>query len=136
MTIFNRHWVIRGGFTGSVEGGTIVFSHTGVTEQGTLFAEGTMEQTAVQLMSRKQRAAKLLTGDIGLTGLDALTEGEGGFEEALLEAIGKDEALLDPAQLFKVDSQMGEIDAEDIAYLIYTSGTTGVPKGVAVTHHT
>lgn len=46
-----------------------------------LFYEGTMEQTAVQLMSRKQRAAKLLTGDIGLTGLDALTEGEGGFEE-------------------------------------------------------
>ena len=46
-----------------------------------LFCEGTMEQTAVQLMSRKQRAAKLLTGDIGLTGLDALTEGEGGFEE-------------------------------------------------------
>jgi hypothetical protein len=32
---------------------------------------GTMEHTAVQLMSRKQRAAKLLTGDIGLTGLDA-----------------------------------------------------------------
>ena len=48
-----------------------------------IFAEGTMEHTAVQLMSRKQRAAKLLTGDIGLTGLDALTEGEGGFEEAL-----------------------------------------------------
>ena len=62
-----------------------------------LFAEGTMEQTAVQLMSRKQRAAKLLTGDIGLTGLDALTEGEGGFEEALLDAIGRDEALLDPS---------------------------------------
>jgi SNF2 family DNA or RNA helicase len=37
-----------------------------------LFCEGTMEQTAVQLMSRKQRAAKLLTGDIGLTGLDAV----------------------------------------------------------------
>lgn len=46
-----------------------------------IFAEGTMEHTAVQLMSRKQRAAKLLTGDIGLTGLDALTEGESGFEE-------------------------------------------------------
>ena len=71
-----------------------------------LFAENTMEQTAVQLMSRKQRAAKLLTGDIGLTGLDALTEGEGGFEEALLDAIGRDEALLDPAQLFKADSQI------------------------------
>ena len=63
-----------------------------------LFAEGTMEQTAVQLMSRKQRAAKLLTGDIGLTGLDALTEGESGFEEALLEAIAQDEALLDPSE--------------------------------------
>ena len=81
-----------------------------------LFAEGTMEQTAVQLMSRKQRAAKLLTGDIGLTGLDALTENEGGFEEALLEAIGRDETLLDPAQLFKAAGAVSEIDAEDAGY--------------------
>ncbi len=81
-----------------------------------LFAEGTMEQTAVQLMSRKQRAAKLLTGDIGLTGLDALTEGEGGFEEALLEAIGRDEALLDPSELFGKSEAQGEIDSEDAAY--------------------
>jgi hypothetical protein len=81
-----------------------------------LFAEGTMEQTAVQLMSRKQRAAKLLTGDIGLTGLDALTEGEGGFEQALLEAIGRDEALVNPAELFKAEAAAGEIDAEDAAY--------------------
>jgi len=81
-----------------------------------LFCEGTMEQTAVQLMSRKQRAAKLLTGDIGLTGLDALTEGEGGFEEALLEAIGRDETLLDPSELFKQSEAQGEIDTEDAAY--------------------
>ncbi len=75
-----------------------------------------MEQTAVQLMSRKQRAAKLLTGDIGLTGLDALTEGESGFEEALLEAIGRDETLLDPTELFKAEAKTGEIDQEDAAY--------------------
>ncbi|MBE2268361.1 MAG: hypothetical protein IAE80_09025 [Anaerolinea sp.] len=81
-----------------------------------LFAEGTMEQTAVQLMSRKQRAAKLLAGDIGLTGLDALTEGEGGFEEALLEVIGRDETLLDPTELFKAEAKVGEIDQEDAAY--------------------
>ncbi|MDX1993679.1 MAG: DUF6094 domain-containing protein, partial [bacterium] len=81
-----------------------------------LFYEATMEQTAVQLMSRKQLAAKLLTGDIGLTGLDALTEGEGGLEEALLAAIGRDEALLDPSELFKADSHQSAIDAEDAAY--------------------
>jgi hypothetical protein len=81
-----------------------------------IFAEGTMEHTAVQLMSRKQRAAKLLTGDIGLTGLDALTEGESGFEEALLDAIAKDEALLDPSGMFRVSAGQGEIDAEDAAY--------------------
>ncbi len=81
-----------------------------------LFAEKTMEQTAVQLMSRKQRAAKLLTGDIGLTGLDALTEGEGGFEEALLEAIGRDEALIDPSELFRKSEAQGEINDEDAAY--------------------
>ncbi|MDX2137151.1 MAG: hypothetical protein SF123_03580, partial [Chloroflexota bacterium] len=81
-----------------------------------LYAEGTMEQTAVHLMSRKQRAAKLLTGDIGLTGLDALTESEGGFEEALLEAIGRDETLLDPSQLFKVAGAVSEIDIEDAGY--------------------
>ncbi len=93
-----------------------------------LFAEGTMEQTAVQLMSRKQRAAKLLTGDIGLTGLDALTEGESGFEEALLEAIGRDDALLDPSELFKKSEAQGEIDNEDAAYwnveLIQPEGET------------
>jgi len=81
-----------------------------------IFAEGTMEHTAVQLMSRKQRAAKLLTGDIGLTGLDALTEGESGFEEALLAAIAKDEALLDPSEMFKASAGQSEIDAEDAAY--------------------
>lgn len=81
-----------------------------------IFAEGTMEHTAVQLMSRKQRAAKLLTGDIGLTGLDALTEGETGFEEALLAAIAKDETLLDPSEMFKASAGQSEIDAEDAAY--------------------
>lgn len=75
-----------------------------------------MEQTAVQLMSRKQRAAKLLTGDIGLTGLDALTEGEGGFEQALLDAIGRDETLFDPAELFKAADAVSEIDTEDASY--------------------
>lgn len=79
-----------------------------------LFYEGSMEQTAVQLMSRKQRAAKLLTGDIGLTGLDALTEGEGGFEEALLDAIGRDETLLNPTELFKSVSE--SVDQEDMSY--------------------
>ena len=75
-----------------------------------------MEATAVQLMSRKQRAAKLLTGDTGLTGLDALTEGEGGFEEALLDAIGRDETLLDPSALFKAQAAQSEVDAEDAAF--------------------
>lgn len=60
-----------------------------------MFYEGTMEHTAVQLMSRKQRAAKILTGDTGLTGLDALTEGEGGFESALLNAITGEDELID-----------------------------------------
>ena len=81
-----------------------------------IFAEGTMEHTAVQLMSRKQRAAKLLTGDVGLTGLDALTEGEGGFEQALMDAIAKDEVLLDPSEMFKVSVEQSDIDIEDMAY--------------------
>jgi hypothetical protein len=51
-----------------------------------------------------------------LTGLDALTEGESGFEEALLEAIGRDETLLDPTELFKAEAKVGEIDQEDAAY--------------------
>ncbi|MFZ4816606.1 MAG: helicase-related protein [Phototrophicaceae bacterium] len=37
-----------------------------------LFARGTFEQSAVQLMSRKQRAAKLLMGSAGVSGLDAV----------------------------------------------------------------
>ena len=79
-----------------------------------MFAEGTMEQTAVQLMSRKQRAAKLLTGDIGLTGLEALTEGEGGLEAALLDAIAKDDSLIDPREMFQTGSEI--IDTEDQAF--------------------
>jgi hypothetical protein len=78
-----------------------------------LYYQGTMEESAVHLMSRKQRAAKLLTGDIGLTGLDALTEGEGGFEQALLNAIGREESLVNPAELFKRDD---DIDSEDAAF--------------------
>ena len=81
-----------------------------------LFYEATMEHTAVQLMSRKQRAAKLLTGDVGLTGLDALTEGETGFEEALLDALAREEQLLNPAELFKTDRAAGELDTEDAGY--------------------
>jgi len=81
-----------------------------------LYCEGTMEHTAVQLMSRKQRAAKLLTGDIGLTGLDALTEGEGGFEQALMDAIAKDEVLVNPSEMFKASAGQTVIDAEDAAY--------------------
>jgi hypothetical protein len=81
-----------------------------------MYYEGTMEHTAVQLMSRKQRAAKLLTGDIGLTGLDAITEGEGGFEAALMDAIARDETLLDPSEMFKASAGQSDIDADDAAF--------------------
>jgi hypothetical protein len=81
-----------------------------------LYYKDTMEETAVFLMSRKQRAAKLLNGDIGLTGLDALTEGEAGLEEALLAAIGKEETLVNPGELFKANVTQTDIDAEDAAY--------------------
>lgn len=81
-----------------------------------LYYEGTMEETAVYLMSRKQRAAKLLNGDIGLTGLDALTEGEAGLEEALLTAIGQEETLINPGEMFKANGVQTEVDTEDAAY--------------------
>ena len=70
----------------------------------------------IQLMSRKQRAAKLLNGEIGLSGLDALTEGEGGLEESLMQAIGQETSLLDPTQLFKTDHVTSAIDEEDAAF--------------------
>lgn len=73
-----------------------------------------MEATAIQLMSRKQRAAKLLTGELGLTGLEALTDGEGGLEEALMDAIGQEGSLVDPSALFKTEATV--IDAEDQAF--------------------
>lgn len=81
-----------------------------------LYYEGTMEETAVHLMSRKQRAAKLLTGEIGLTGLDALTQGEAGFEQMLMDAIGKEETLVDASELFKSSAEQSVIDAEDAAF--------------------
>jgi len=101
-----------------------------------LYYEGTMEHTAVQLMSRKQRAAKLLTGDVGLTGLDAITEGEGGFEQALLDAIAKDEALIDPSEMFKASAGQSEIDAEDAAYWNVDVATAGeLPSGITFLDH-
>jgi len=99
-----------------------------------LYYEGTMEHTAVQLMSRKQRAAKLLTGDVGLTGLDAITEGEGGFEQALLDAIAKDEALIDPSEMFKASAGQSEIDAEDAAYWNVEVGEDEVEEPALVAH--
>jgi hypothetical protein len=81
-----------------------------------MYYEQSMEHRAVQLMSRKQRAAKLLNGEIGLSGLDELTQGEGGLEEALLQAIGQEESLLDPTQLFKTDEISAQIDAEDMLF--------------------
>jgi hypothetical protein len=53
---------------------------------------------------------------VGLTGLDALTEGETGFEEALLDALAREEQLLNPAELFKTDRAAGELDTEDAGY--------------------
>jgi hypothetical protein len=81
-----------------------------------LFYRNTMEHKAVELMSRKQRAAKLLNGEIGLSGLDELTQGEGGLEEALLAAIGDESSLIDPSELFKTDSLTAHIDAEDLNF--------------------
>jgi hypothetical protein len=93
-----------------------------------MYYVGTMEETAVHLMSRKQRAAKLLTGDIGLTGLDSLTEGEGSFEQALMDAIGKEESLLDASQLFKTNAEQSAIDTEDAAFWNVEMATDEAPN--------
>jgi 16S rRNA G966 N2-methylase RsmD len=77
-----------------------------------LFYEGFVEHAAIQLMSRKQRASKLLTGELGMTGLDALTQGEDNFESALLDAIAKNDALLDATELFRKDTA----DTQDAAF--------------------
>ena len=48
--------------------------------------------------------------------MDALTEGEGGFESALLNAITGEDDLIDPRDLFKQDVVDDEITAEDNAF--------------------
>jgi hypothetical protein len=58
----------------------------------------------------------LLTGDAGLTGLDSLTQGEGSFEQALLDAIAQEDALVDPTALFTSDAKVTAIDEEDMAF--------------------
>jgi superfamily II DNA or RNA helicase len=82
-----------------------------------MFYLGSMEQRAVELMSRKQRAAKLLTGEVGLTGLDSLTENESNFEEALVNTMltGK-EKLTDLRELFKKEDRSDAISQADLAY--------------------
>ena len=81
-----------------------------------MYYVGTMEEKAVQLMSRKQRAAKILLGETGLTGLEALTEGDGGFEEALLRNLTGTVETVDPSTLFQHRDEAAIIDAEDTAY--------------------
>jgi hypothetical protein len=79
-------------------------------------------------MSRKQRAAKLLTGDIGRIGLDSLTEGEESFEQALMDSIGKEVTLLDASQLFKTSAEQSVIDAEDAAFWNVETATDEAPN--------
>lgn len=98
-----------------------------------LYYEGTMEETAVHLMSRKQRAAKLLTGEIGLTGLEALTQGEAGFEQLLLDAIGKEETLLDASDLFKASTEQSAIDADDAAFWNVELDDEALPDVITLT---
>lgn len=82
-----------------------------------LYYTGTMEETAIALMSRKQRAAKMLIGDAGLTGLDALTSGESSFEQALLEQLTNDDTV-DPAALFNTAASVTDLDTQDRAFWV------------------
>ncbi len=81
-----------------------------------LIYNGTMEATTIKLMSKKQRAAKILLGDTGLTGLEALTEGEGGLQEALLRQGGENAELVDPSTLFKEYDEAKIVDRDDLAF--------------------
>ena len=99
-----------------------------------LFYADSMEHRMIQLMSRKQRAAKLLAGDTGLTGLDEITEGEAGLEQALLQAVGDEESLVDPRQLFAAsDGDDDAIGQADAAYWNVESTPTE-PERVAPPH--
>lgn len=80
-----------------------------------MYYEDTMEQRAILLMSKKQRSSKLLTGDIGLSGLDALTEKDDGFEQALMNNIGKDERLEAP-DFTQENSRYTDFDNADLAF--------------------
>jgi len=54
-----------------------------------LYYRGTMEQAAMELMSRKSRAMKMLLGELGMTGFDALTAGDEAMnmEQMLVKAL-------------------------------------------------
>ena len=97
-----------------------------------MFYADTMEHRAVHLMSRKQRAAKILNGDTGLTGLDALTNGEAGFEQALLNAISDTSALVDPRDLFTQDVVEDAISDEDNAFWNVDAAADDDPLSVRV----
>jgi len=80
-----------------------------------MYYRGTMEERAILLMSKKQRSSKLLTGDTGLSGLDALTEKEDKFESVLMNSIGKD-ARLEAPDFTQENSRYAEFDNADLAY--------------------
>ena len=80
-----------------------------------LYYENTMEAAAIELMSRKQRAAKLLLGETGLTGLEALTADEGSFEQALMQNI-TESTTVDPSALFKTRDDTKIIDQSDLNF--------------------
>jgi PPE-repeat protein len=73
---------------------------------------GTMEEQAIALVSRKQEAAALLSGNVDGGGLAALSGDSGSsLVAALAKVVAEDEAVVDLGQLFRKQAE-GSADFE------------------------
>lgn len=82
-----------------------------------MYYEGTMEARMTALMSRKQRAAKMFTGDLGLTGLDSLTDGiKDDLLNELAAEFASEDAIADPRTLLQQDTAETDLQQQDVAY--------------------
>ena len=96
------------------------------------FYAGTMEEQAIALVSRKQEAAALLSGNVDGGGLAALSGDSGSSLVAeLAKVVAEDEAVVDLGQLFRRQAE-GSADFESGWAQAWVTGEKAAPVDVPI----
>lgn len=89
-----------------------------------LYYSSTMEEQAIELVSRKQAAAALLGGDADGGGLAQLSGGSNSLLAELAKTIAQDSAVVDATQLFKRQAE-ASLDFTSGWAAAFAAGTAG-----------